>query len=72
VASAGELRTQLSDGAVALRHDLVRVDRLEVDLLRMDEVAVVEIGKLVEDALQRDSHGVFDEARLEVRVLDDE
>ena len=37
-----------------------------------DEVAVVEPGQLVEDALERDAYGVLDEPRLQVRVLDDE
>ena len=65
-------RAQLADRPVALGDDLVRVDRLEVHLPREHEVAVVEIGQLVEHALQRDAHGVLDEARLQVRVLDDE
>src|SRR5262249_2812173 len=48
-----------------------RVDRLEVDLAREEEVAVVELGVLGERLAQRDADGVLDEARLEVRVLDD-
>ena len=71
-AAAGELGTQLADRAVALGHDLVRMDRLEVELAREHEVVVREVGELVEDALQRDADGVLDEARLQVRVLDDE
>ncbi len=57
---------------MALGHDLVRVDRLEVELSREDEVAVAELGQLVEDALERDAYRVLHEARLQVRVLDDE
>ncbi len=57
---------------MALGHDLVGVDRLEIDLSREDEVAVAEPGKLVQHALERDAHRVLDEARLQVRVLDHE
>src|SRR5439155_7912556 len=38
-----ELRAQLGDGAVPLGDDVVRVDRLEVELAREQEVAVVEL-----------------------------
>ena len=72
VRAARELRAQLADRAVALGNDLVRVDRLEVQLAREHEVGVVELGQLVEHALERDAHRVLDEARLQVRVLDDE
>src|SRR5581483_12504345 len=72
MAGARELRPQLPDRAVPLGDDLVRVDRLEVDLARLDEVPVVELRQLVEDALERDAHRVLDEARLKVGVLDDE
>ena len=48
------------------------VDRLEVDLLREQEVVVVELRKRVERVAERVAHGVLDEAGLEVRVLDDE
>src|SRR5207244_4383925 len=41
-------------------------------LAREDEVAVVEARVGVEDALEREPHGVLDEPWLEVRVLDDE
>ena len=44
VAAAVELGAQLADRAVALGDDLVRVDRLEVDLAREDEVVVAELG----------------------------
>ena len=47
-----ELAAQLADRAVALREHVVRVDRLEVHLAREDEVAVVESGVRIEDALQ--------------------
>jgi hypothetical protein len=57
---------------VPLGDHLVGVDGLEVDLPREDEVVVSQLGQFVEDALERDPHRVLDEARLEVRVLDDE
>ena len=50
----------------------MRVDRLQVHLARPDEVVVREVGVRLERLLQRDAHRVLDEARLEVRVLDDE
>ena len=52
--------------------DVVVVDRLEVDLAREHEVAVGEVGQRLERALEREADGVLDEARLQVRVLDDE
>ena len=39
---------------------------------REQEVVVVELGERVERALSASAHGVLDEARLQVRVLDDE
>src|SRR5438093_9316668 len=67
-----ELRAQLTHRATALGEHVVVVDRLEVQLPREDEVAVVERGVAVERLLERDPHRVLDEARLEVRMLDDE
>src|SRR5581483_8106783 len=67
-----ELVAQLADGAGALGDDVVPVDRLEVDLLRVHEVPLVELRIAVEDAFEREPDGVLDEARLQVRVLDDE
>src|SRR2546430_16158844 len=67
-----DLGAYLADRAVTLGHDLVRVDRLEVDLARQDEVAVVEARQLVEEALEGPAYRVLDEPRLQVRVLDDE
>src|SRR5207244_7204254 len=49
-----------------------RVDRLQVDLAREEEVTVVELRVRRERLAERDADGVLDEARLEVRVLDDE
>ena len=60
------------DRSVALGHDVVDVDRLEVDLPREQEVFVVELRQRVERVAQRMAHGVLDEAGLQVRVLDDE
>ena len=48
------------------------MDRLEVDLAREDEVAVGQIRQRLERALHRQPDRVLDEARLQVRVLDDE
>ena len=70
--SALELASQLADGARALREHVVVVDRLEIDLAREDEVAVVEAGVAVERLLERCANRVLDEAGLQVRVLDDE
>jgi hypothetical protein len=50
----------------------MRVDRLQVHLAGEEKIAVGERGIRVERPLQRQPHGVFDEARLEVRMLDDE
>ena len=50
----------------------MRVDRLEVHLARVEEVRVGEIRVLLERRLQSDAHGVLDEARLQVRMFDDE
>src|SRR5205085_11887012 len=44
----------------------------EVQLLREQEVAVVEARIAVDRRLQREPHRVLDEPRLEVRMLDDE
>ena len=48
------------------------VDRLEVQLAREHEVVVAERRIPVGDGLQRVPHGILDEARLKMRVLDDE
>src|SRR5580765_7253965 len=48
------------------------MDRLEVELARQDEVIVVQLGVALEGRLERDAHRVLDEARLQMRVLDDE
>ncbi len=71
-ARRSQLVPQLADGARALSDDIVRVDRLEVDLLREDEVRVCQLRILVERAFQGDAHRVLDEAGLEMGVLDDE
>src|SRR5439155_1677078 len=43
VRRALELRAELAGGAEALRDDVVRVDRLEVEQARDEEVAVAEL-----------------------------
>ena len=48
------------------------MDRLEVHLAGEQEVDVVEFAVALERRLQGDAHRVFDKARLQVRVLDDE
>src|SRR3954451_5441834 len=48
------------------------MDRLEVELARENEVAVVQLGVALERRLQGDPHRVLDEARLQMRMLDDE
>src|SRR5207245_7764391 len=72
VRTALELGAQLAGGAVALREHVVRVDRLQVDLTREEEVAVVELRVAAERFGERVADGVLDEARLQVRMLDDE
>src|SRR5262245_58147576 len=71
-AAALQLAAELADGSEALGEDVVRVDRLQVHLAREDEVGVAERRIGVEQALEREPDRVLDEARLEVRVLDDE
>ena len=48
------------------------MDRLEVHLARVEEVRVLELGEALERRRERDADRVLDEARLQVRVLDDE
>ena len=48
------------------------VNRLEVQLLGEHEVDVVERGIARRGRLQRVAHGVLDEPRLQMRMLDDE
>src|SRR5262245_8544589 len=60
-----ELDAQLCDGAEALCEHVVGVDRLEIDLPRVEEVLVVELRKAVERRGERDSDLVLDEPRLE-------
>ncbi len=69
---ARQLASQLADRPESLRDDVVRVDRLQVDLAGEQEVRVVERRVGRECPLQREPHGVLHEARLEVCVLDDE
>src|SRR5205823_3700602 len=69
---AGELAAQLADGSRALGDDVVAVDRLEVQLAREEKIRIVELGVGIEREGERMAHRVFDEPRLEVRVLDDE
>src|SRR5215211_2438348 len=69
---AGEISAQLAHRAVPLGHDVVAVDRLEVDLAREQEVAVGEAREALEGPRERCADGVLDEARPQVRVLDDE
>ena len=70
---AGDLAAELADRAAALGEDVVVVDRLEVDLAREQRSrrrrAPVASSS---SALERDAHGVLDEPRLEMGVLDDE
>ena len=67
-----ELAPDLADRPVPLGEHVVGVDRLQVDLAREEEVGVVEARIAVDDALEREAHGVLDEARLQMGVLDDE
>jgi signal transduction histidine kinase len=67
-----QLTAQLSDRPVALGEHVVRVDGLQVDLPREDEIVVGERGIRVEDALERKPNRVLDEPGLEMCVLDDE
>src|SRR5207245_9331954 len=67
-----EFRAQLADCAEALGENVVRVDRLQVDLSRVDEVLGRELGVALERRGERDADGVLHEARLQVRMLDDE
>jgi len=67
-----EFAPHLADRARPLGEHVVPVDRLEVHLLREEEVGVGKVGVAVDRPLEREPHGVFDEARLQVRVLDDE
>ena len=69
---AGQLGAQLARRAGAFRHHVVAVDRLEVELPGEQEVAVRELGVVVERGGERVTNGVLDEARLEMRMLDDE
>ena len=48
------------------------MDRLQVHLPRQQEVVVAELGVGRQRVAQGDANGVLDEARLQVRVLDDE
>src|SRR4051794_12111788 len=57
----GQLGTQLADGSVPLREHVVRVDGLEVDLPRVEEVAFVQLGETLERRGQRDPHRILDE-----------
>ena len=59
-----ELAAKLADGAEALGDDVVDVDRLEVDLLREQEIVVVQRGQRLERVAQRVAHGILDESRL--------
>jgi hypothetical protein len=54
---------------VALGHDVVAVDRLEVLLARRDEAAAVELGKAGDDARDHLAHAVLDEARSAVGLF---
>ena len=68
-----ELGAELADRAVALRDHVVGVDRLQVDLARPEEVGVARgRGTRSSAACSACAHGVLDEARLKVGVLDDE
>src|SRR5918994_2356272 len=69
---ACQLRAQLAHGAVPLGDHVVRVDRLQVDLAREEEVSIAQCRIGVQHSLQREADRVLHEARLEVRVLDDE
>src|SRR5438132_6235621 len=70
--AAVQLPAELACRAVALRDHVVRMDRLQVHLPREEEVRVVELWIRGERVSQRDPHRVLHEARLQVRVLDDE
>src|SRR5438105_5744877 len=67
-----ELATEFSDRAEPFREHFVVVNRLEVQLARENEVAVVQGHVALERRLERDPHRVLDEAGLQMRVLDDE
>src|ERR1051325_6154094 len=67
-----ELGTQLAHRAVPLGEHVVRVDRLEVHLPRIEKVSVGELRKTLECRCECNAHRVLDEARLKVRVLDHE
>jgi hypothetical protein len=67
-----ELSPHLADRARPLGEHVVPVDRFEVHLLREEEVGVGKVGVAVDRRLERKPHRVFDEAWLQVRVLDDE
>src|SRR5918994_3821268 len=69
---ACQLRAQLAHDAVPLGDHVVRVDRLQVDLAREEEVSIAQCRIGVQHSLQREADRVLHEARLEVRVLDDE
>jgi hypothetical protein len=59
-----ELRTQLADRPVSFCDHVVRVDGLEVELAREQEIVVVELHIALEHGLQRDPHRILDEPRL--------
>src|SRR5215211_4519128 len=66
------LATHLANRPEPLGEDLVVVDRLEVDLARQDEVVVPKTVDFRERGPDHEPNRVLDEARREVRVLDDE
>ena len=66
-----QLLTNLAQGAEPLSDDVVLVDRLQVDLTRRHERAVIEIGERADDAGDHLPHAVLDEPRAPVRLLDD-
>ena len=66
-----ELAAHLAERPESLRDDVVLVDRLEVDLARRHERAVVELREPLDDAADHLAHAVLDEPRPAVGLLDD-
>ena len=64
VLAAGQLRPQLAEGAVALGHHVVAVDRLQVLLARHHEGLVRQVGVALDHLAHHLPHAVLDEARV--------
>ena len=70
--AGGELASNLAGRSEALGDHVVDVDGLEVDLLREQEVGVIELRQRLERVPEGMAYRVLHEARLQVRMLDDE